>query len=223
MKVEFNTEQEAREFFLNKTQDLNQIQTEIISTISEDILFQEHYSFYDFSKDTKFRFSIYQTLKGFEVHSHSIKLSQLVLAAELGDLKLFQEQLNNNQTVKALSLAFVRAIENENTNILQFYFQSELFGSLNLYKKPLIYCTYSDKLNSFLFFLRKGEVLPIDILGHIFLNNAINILTHILDDHRLCAEVTQEKYMTNWALLYLHDERRENESTRKYKARKNSS
>jgi hypothetical protein len=223
MKFEFNTEQEARDFFLNKTQDLNQIQTEIISTISDDILSQEHYSFYDFSKDTKHRFSIYETLTGFEVHSHSIKLSQLVLAAELGDLKLFQHQLNNNQTVKALSLAFVRAIENENTNILQFYFQSELFDSLNLYKKPIIYCTYSDRLNSFLFFIRKGEVLPINIFGHIFLNNAIKILSYILDDPRLCGEVMQEKYMTKWALVYLQDERRENEATRMFKKRKNSS
>ncbi len=223
MKFEFNTEKEARDFFLNKTQGLNQIQTEILSTISDDILSQEHYSFYDFSKDTKYRFSIYQTLTGFEVHSHSVNLSQLVLAAELGDLKLFQQQLNNNQSVKALSLAFVRAIENEKTNILQFYFQSELFGNLNLYKKPLIYCTYSDRLYSFLFFFRKGEVLPTNILGHIFLNNSIKILSYILEEPRLCNEVMQEKYMTNWAIVYLQDQRRENEATRMFKERKYSS
>lgn len=219
MKQSFITEVEARQYFFDKTQGLHQITTEIVTTLSEDIVYQEHFTFFNFEENTKYQFSIFQTSKGYEVEIETIKYSKLVFAAETCDLKFFKEQINNSISDKALTLAFVRAIDNECIDILSFYYNNDYFNKLTLYKPPLVFTTYRDRLNSFIFFLEKGERFPENFLAYLLMNNSNKILQHILEDTDLRNEILKEKYLTQWALKYIEDPTRENETVTTFKGR----
>lgn len=215
----FRTKKEAQSFLEEKMANSHQVQTEILMTFSDEIISQEHFSFFDFESNGNYNASILETKEGYKVDIIFRRHSKLVLAAEVGDLDLFKEEIKKEQSTGALSLAFVMAIQSENLNILQFYYTADCVKRLLLKVDPLITASKSNKINSFQFFLRKGLPLPIEILAQIIHNNSILILQHIIQDVDLSREILQEKFQTTWTKNGLR--KRDNESTRLFKVHLN--
>lgn len=212
----FKTKKEAQDFLYEKMKNCNQIQTEVMVTFADGILSQEHYSFFDFDLNGNYNASIFENKNGFQVDINFKKHSEFVLAAEVGDLNLFKEQLQKKQSANALSLAFNLAILRERLNILQFYYTEDYIKNLTLYEKPLITAAKNNAINSFQFFIRKGEQLPNEVLAQIFHNDSALIMTFLIQDGELSKEILNERFQTEWTMKGLL--RKDNESTRLFKA-----
>lgn len=217
----FRTKKEAQNFLDQKMSNSHQVQTEILMTFSDGIISQDHFSYFDFESNGNYNASILETKNGYKVDITFRKHSAIVLAAEVGDLDLFKEEIKKKQSTEALSLAFVMAIQFERLNILQFYYSEGYVKLLQLFVDPLITASKTDKINSFLFFLRKGMQLPIEILAQIFHNNSILIMKHIIQDINLSGEILQEKFQTPWTQKGLL--KRDNECTKMFKTLLNAS
>lgn len=211
----FKTKKEARDFLNGEIINSIQVDPEIIHVFADDIISQEHFSFFDFELNGKYNASILESQNGFKVDIIFKKHSPLVQAAEAGDLDIFKDEILKKPSQEAISLAFYMAIQCERLNILQFYYSADYVKSLKLFVDPLITASRNDKINSFQFFLRKGHHLPNEILGPIFQDNSKLIMSHIIGDSLLAKEILKEKYQTDWAKQGL--EKKDNDSTRIYK------
>lgn len=215
MKHYFKTENEARKFAIKQTQGLQKIDTEILTVLAEGIIYQEHSSYFNFDSNVRYNISLVQFHDRYEIEISTKKYSLMVLAAEIGDLKLFKEEFAKRPSNEALSLAFVTAIQNEKLNILQFYFDTDIVKNISLFKEPIFTATRGDKINSFEFFLRKDMKLPKEILGPIFQDNSVLILRFIIQHPVLSKEILEEKFKTTWAIDCLR--KKDNEATRMFK------
>jgi len=215
----FKTKKAALSFLNERMKNCTQVETEILFTLSDHIISQEHSSYFDFDLNGKYNASILETKDGFKVDIAFKKHSAIVLAAEAGDLELFKKEFQKNQSTNALSLAFVMAILCENLNILQFYYSADYVKRLSLFIDPLITASRNDNINSFQFFLRRGLKLPNEILGPIFHDNSKFIMSHIIGDTFLSKAILEEKYQTAWAKNELL--KKDNEATRMFKAHLN--
>ncbi|MBK6699269.1 MAG: hypothetical protein IPG55_05095 [Saprospiraceae bacterium] len=211
----FKTIKEARDFLDGEMNNSIQVEPEIIYTISDDIVSQQHFSFFNFELNGKYNASILETQSGFKVEILFKQYSKLVQAAKEGDFIVFKSEVLKKPSQGALSLAFFMAIQCERLNILHFYYTNDFVKSLKLFTHPLLIASRNDKINSFKFFLDKGMQLPNEILGPIFHDNSKLIMSHIIENSLLSAEILNEKYQTEWAKNGLL--KKENEATRLFK------
>ncbi|OYU56703.1 MAG: hypothetical protein CFE25_05615 [Chitinophagaceae bacterium BSSC1] len=216
MTYQFKTKEEATRFLSNEMQDCLLVKPVVVMTLNSAVLNQEHFTYFDYQQNGKYNASIFETNDGFELKISFSKQNLLVTAAESGDLNLFKKEMLNLQSENALAVSYVIAIQNEKTNILQFYYTNGLFSSLKLFRDPLITAVEVDKLISFQFLLRKEHTMPEELLANIFHNNSKLVLEFILNDALLKSELLQDRFQTSWAKRCLI--KLDNECTRMYKS-----
>lgn len=213
---EFNKETEAKEYIKRRTFRCVKVQSlDIVPLdIRKEIKHHEHHDYYCQLAKKNLWISLYvYTDDTAGVHIVEKYKADLVVYAELNWLDEFAAMYPSVSKMETKALAFNRAIYRESLDIVKYYYaDNSILDALTLYRRPQIAATIGDKLESFkLIFEYDQRQCESGLLGHVFLENAMNILRYLQAEYPDLGTIAEDD---GYAAYFLRTKDRENDAIR---------
>jgi hypothetical protein len=211
----FDTIENARGFVNEKSRDWEILESRVLFTIKDNIIYQEHFSFRDVTNKLHYDISIFQYAGKSEVKISSFKYNKLVTACQNDDLETFNKEILLDHSENAFIISFKHAIFNDNIVMARTFVERKLITDETMKESPLRTATLFDSQNCF-FFLFERFTKKSDLIAQILWNNAKGILEKINKSDYWKNKIFVEPYIShNWVYYLL--EKKSNETIDFYK------